>query len=205
MFAALATLADHHDPMSQPKQQASFKGDADGHLEKLIAASQPRAAAAAAPAAGRALVPYFDGGGAASPGEALQGRPAHAGLKRGAGERSSAQLAADSVPATAAAAAPKARRRGGKKGAAAAAAAAAAERPPQQPAKAAAKGGKKDAAAGNSNSGNSGPTAADRARHMAKSQSFAGPAFSVSPMPDSLPIPTSSLLAAATAAHHRAA
>ena len=198
MFAALATLADHHDPMSQPKQQ-SFKGDADGHLEKLIAASQPRAAAAAAPAAGRALVPYFDGGGAASPGEALQGRPAHAGLKRGAGERSAAQLAAGSAPAAAATAAPKARRRGGKKGAAAA------ERPPQQPAKAAAKGGKKDAAAGNSNSGNSGPTAADRARHMAKSQSFAGPAFSVSPMPDSLPIPTSSLLAAATAAHHRAA
>jgi hypothetical protein len=199
MFAALATLADHHDPVSQPKQQ-SFKGDADGHLEKLIAASQPRAAAAAAPAAGRALVPYFDGGGAASPGEALQGRPAHAGLKRGAGERSAAQLAAGSAPAAAATAAPKARRRGKKKGAAAADATAA-EHPPQQPAKAAAAGNNN----GNGDSGNSGPTAADRARHMAKSQSFAGPAFSVSPMPDSLPIPTSSLLAAATAAHHHAA
>lgn len=213
--------------------RASFKGDQASHLDQLIASSQIKPGDVQ-PDQERALVPFFDSSESTNTDfEPLQGRraappPAHHGLKRGAGERSAADL-----PSTAAAKKKENKQQAQQRAAAAAIVprAPAPEAPPHQPRAAGAKAvrfaepaaprqaaqqppaartskhqrkdsGKNLLALLTGGQGANAPTGQQQPGHVTpppqrkrpEMQRFAGPAFSNSPVPESLPFPTPGLL-----------
>lgn len=176
----------------------SFKGDQESHLTELILASQTKKPTDDAVLKERALVPFFD-----SPldSAALQPLSGKAGAKKGAapdkGRKSSAQ------PMTVDSAGAKAPRR--KKGAKPAEGGAAPDHPNRKhhrdPSYRSLPGLAPTASTGGGAavSGRQSPPRKRQESQFYDTASsapsrFAGPAFTLSPMPDTLPIPTTSLL-----------
>lgn len=201
-------LPSYNPATVMPNAGHSFKGDQDIHVDRLIVSSKMKEVQASE-LQERELVPYFgadESGVAASaplqkrPNKKQQAAPAngaHHGLKRNVGERSAPSLAAAGSPKKENGQPAKHQRQGGSKQQQQPAAAAAAPAPGAQQQQ-----GKKKGAQRKGNGAQGTPARAAPLPPPVASK-FAGPAFTNSPTPECLPIPTSRFLMQDAADHLR--